>query len=97
MSTLTKETVLEKIDIFEDGVVMINNKVKIYDNGIFLCSTSERARIEPGDDITNLPENVKSHCELVHTKEKVDTYIINHPEKNKQINQEPIPEKEISK
>ena len=65
---LSKETVVDRIEILEDGQMQIRTAVRIIENGSPLAQQFHRHVIEPGDDLTKEDKRVKDIGELIHTQ-----------------------------
>ena len=50
---LTKETVVDKIEVLESGVVQVRTAVRVLEDGEVLSSSYHRHTLEPGADLTN--------------------------------------------
>ena len=71
---LTKETVIDKIEIVESGVVQVRQATKIMEDGNELSKSYHRWTIAPGQDYSDQPDNVKSICQAVHTPAAIAAY-----------------------
>jgi len=65
--SLTKEVVIDKIEILEDGTVQVRQVTRIMENGNQLSSSYHRWSIAPGQDYSDQEDNVKAICTLTHT------------------------------
>ena len=64
---LTKETVIDKIEVTENGVVQVRQATKIIEDGNEISKTYHRWTIAPGQDYSDQPDNVKAICAADHT------------------------------
>ena len=72
--SLTKEQVIDKIEIVDNGVVQIRQATKIMEDGNELSKSYHRWSIAPGQDYSNQPENVKAICAVAHTSAVIAAY-----------------------
>ena len=72
---LEKKTVVDRIEILEDGQIQVRTATRIYDGGEFISSQLHRKVIEPGDDFSGEHDRVKKACQTYHTKDVVDAHI----------------------
>lgn len=71
---LTKEQVIDKIEITENGVVQVRQATKIIEDGNELSKTYHRWTIAPGQDYSDQPDNVKAICAVAHTPAVIAAY-----------------------
>jgi hypothetical protein len=72
--SLTKEQVIDKIEIIENGVVQIRQATKILEDGNELSKSYHRWSIAPGQDYSDQPDNVKAICTVAHTPAVIAAY-----------------------
>jgi len=72
--SLTKEQVIDKIEIIENGVVQIRQATKILEDGNELSKSYHRWTIAPGQDYSDQPDNVKAICAVAHTPAVIAAY-----------------------
>ena len=72
--SLTKETVIDKIEIVESGVVQVRQATKIMEDGNELSKSYHRWTIAPGQDYSDQPDSVKAICQAVHTPAAIASY-----------------------
>jgi hypothetical protein len=76
---ITKEVVIDKIEILETGVIQIREMTRFIEDGVVINSLiSDSKCIEPDMDIENntkIDSKVKEIAQLVHTKEKKIAYL----------------------
>ena len=50
---LTKETVVDKIEVLENGTIQVRTATRIIEDGELLSQSYHRHVLQPGDDLTN--------------------------------------------
>jgi hypothetical protein len=71
---LTKEVVIDKIEIVENGIVQVRQATKILEDGNQLSQSFHRWSIAPGQDYSDQPDNVKAICAVAHTPAVIAAY-----------------------
>jgi hypothetical protein len=71
---LTKEILIDKIEIVENGTVQVRQATRIIEDGVQLTQTFQRWTITPGQDYSTQPDNVKAICEVTHTPAVIAAY-----------------------
>ena len=71
---LTKEVVIDKIEVTENGVVQVRQATKIIEDGNEISKTYHRWTIAPGQDYSDQPDNVKAICAVAHTPAVIAAY-----------------------
>ena len=71
---LTKETVVDKITVTENGVVLYREATRIMEDGTQLSQTYHRTSLTPGQDISSQPANVQAICAAAWTDEVISAY-----------------------
>lgn len=72
---LTKEVVIDKIEVLEDGTIQTREETRILEDGVIISRAyTNRTVIEPGQDVTEEIQKVKDIVAVVHTKPIVDDY-----------------------
>jgi len=71
---LTKEQVIDKIEIVENGIVQVRQATKILEDGNELSKSYHRWTISPGQDYSDQPDNVKAICAVAHTPAVIAAY-----------------------
>lgn len=71
---LTKEQSIDKIEIGKNGTVQVRQATQIVENGNVLTTTYHRWTLEPGQDISEFDDRVKSVCNAVWTPEVIAAY-----------------------
>jgi hypothetical protein len=50
---LTKETVVDKIEVLESGAIQVRQVIRVLEDGEVLSQSYHRHVLSPGDDLTN--------------------------------------------
>lgn len=50
---LTKETVVDKIEVLESGAIQVRQAVRIVEDGEMISQSYHRHVVQPGDDLMN--------------------------------------------
>ena len=64
---LEKVTVVDKIEILEDGVMQVRKATRIIEDGEVLSQTFHRHILTPTDDVSEEDQRVKDIAGVVHT------------------------------
>lgn len=57
---LTKETVIDKIEVLETGAIQVRQATRILEDGNLLSQSYHRHALQPGDDLTNEDPKVQA-------------------------------------
>jgi hypothetical protein len=71
---LEKVTVVDRIEVLENGCVQVRTKTAIMENGKQISGTFHRHVVAPGDDYSGECDKVKAICAATHTAEVVAAY-----------------------
>lgn len=72
---ITKEIVIDKTEILEDGTIQVREKTRFFEDGVMLSeSNTDRRVIDPGGDTSKENTETKALAKLIHTKEKTDAF-----------------------
>ena len=71
---LTKEIVVDKIEVLEMGQVQVRTATRVLEDGAVLSSSFHRHVLAPGDDLTDQDPKVVAIASAVHTPEVVSAY-----------------------
>jgi hypothetical protein len=71
---LTKDIVIDKIEVLENGTVQVRQATRIVEEGNVISQSYHRWSIAPGQDYSDQPDNVKSICEVTHTSAVIAAY-----------------------
>ena len=75
MGVLTKEVVIDKIEILEDGIIQTREETRILEDGIIISRKyTNRKIIEPGQDISKETQRVRDIAAAVHKPEVISAY-----------------------
>ena len=68
---LEKVSVVDRIEILENGCVQVRTRTSIMEDGKQISATFHRNVIAPGDDYSNENDRVKAICAATHTPEVI--------------------------
>ena len=71
---LTKETVVDKIEVLEMGQVQVRTATRVLEDGAVLSSSFHRHVLAPGQDLIDQDPKVVAIASAVHTPEVVAAY-----------------------
>jgi len=71
---LEKQTVVDLIEVVENGIVQVRTKTVIIEDGAQISGTFHRHVVVPGADYSAEDAKVKAICAAVHTAEVIATY-----------------------
>ena len=72
---ITKEIVIDKMEILEDGTIQIREKTRFYEDGVIISETNtDRRVISPGDDVAKETSDIQNIAAIVHTPDKIKNY-----------------------
>jgi hypothetical protein len=71
---LEKIEVVDRIEVFESGVVQVRTATKIIEDGNQISATFHRHVIAPGNDYAAEDARVKAICKAIHTSAVVSAY-----------------------
>ena len=72
--SLTKEVVIDKIEVVENGTVQVRQATRIMEDGQQLSSSYHRWSLSPGQDVSTQPANVQAICQAAWTPEVIAAY-----------------------
>ena len=72
--SLTKETIVDKIEVLENGCVQVRTATRVLEDGVVLSSSFHRHVCAPDCDTTGEDPKVVAICELMHTAEVIAAY-----------------------
>ena len=72
--SLNKQTIIDRIEVVENGIVQIRQATIITDNGNQVSRTFHRWCIAPSQDYSDQEDKVKAICQATHTPEVIATY-----------------------
>jgi hypothetical protein len=71
---LTKEQVIDKIEVVENGYLLVRQVTRIIEDGNLLSSTYHRSSFAPGSDVTGQPSNVQAIAAAAWTPAVIAAY-----------------------
>ena len=71
---ITKEMIVDRIEVLENGVVQVRTKTAIMEDGKQISGTFHRHVVAPGDDYSAEDARVQAICEATFTAEVVAAY-----------------------
>lgn len=71
---LEKVTVVDRIEVLENGCVQVRTKTAIMEDGKQISGSFHRHVVTPGDDYSGECDKVKAICAATHTAEVVAAY-----------------------
>ncbi len=71
---LTKETIVDKIEVLEMGQVQVRTATRVLEDGVVLSSSFHRHVLAPGDDLSEQDARVSAIATATWTAEVVTAY-----------------------
>jgi hypothetical protein len=71
---ITKELIVDRIEVIENGSVQVRTKTAIMEDGKQISGTFHRHVVAPGDDYSAEAERVKAICAATHTADVISAY-----------------------
>ena len=71
---LEKITVVDRIEVVENGCVQVRTKTAIMEDGKQISGTFHRHVVAPGQDYSQEDDRVKAICQVTHTPEVIAAY-----------------------
>lgn len=72
--SLSKEVVIDKIEIVENGIIQVRQVTRIIEDGQLLSSSYLRWTLVPGQDVSDQEERVQAIANAVWTPEVIAAY-----------------------
>ena len=72
--SLTKNVKIDQITISENGIILYRELTQVLEDDKELSRTYYRSSLTPGQDLTNVPNEVVSVCNLIWTSEVIAAY-----------------------
>jgi hypothetical protein len=72
--SLSKEVVIDKIEVVENGIIQVRQVTRIMEDGQQLSSSYHRWSLTPGQDVTDQPANVQAIATAAWTPAVVAAY-----------------------
>jgi len=71
---LTKETIVDKIEVLEMGQVQVRTATRVLEDGVALSSSYHRHVVVPGDDLSGQDERVSAVATATWTPAVISAY-----------------------
>jgi hypothetical protein len=71
---LEKQTVVDKIEVLENGTVQVRTATRIVEDGVQLSQSYHRHVVAPGNDYSGEDARVQAICAATHTAEVIAAY-----------------------
>ena len=71
---LEKQTIVDKIEVLENGCVQVRTAIRIVEDGVQLSQSYHRHVVAPGDDYSGEDARVQAICAATHTAEVIAAY-----------------------
>ena len=71
---LSETKTIDKIEILETGVIQVREATRIIRDDVQIAETYHRWSFAPGDDISEMPDNVQAIAKVTWTKEVIASY-----------------------
>mgnify|MGYP000170611039 FL=1 len=71
---LTKQVVIDKIEVTENGIIQVRQVTRIMEDGQQLSSSYHRWSFAPGSDVTDQPANVQAIATAAWTPAIIAAY-----------------------
>jgi hypothetical protein len=71
---LTKEQVIDKVEVVENGTLQVREVTRILEDGKQLSSSYHRWSFAPGSDVSGQPANVQAIAAAAWTPEVIAAY-----------------------
>lgn len=71
---LEKQTVVDKIEVIENGCVQVRTATRIVEDGNVISSSYHRHVVAPGNDYSQEDARVQAICAATHTPEVIAAY-----------------------
>lgn len=71
---LEKVSLIDKIEIIQNGIVQVCTLTIIIEDGVEITRALHRSTVAPGDDYSNMDARVQAICGVVHTPEAINNY-----------------------
>lgn len=72
--SISKEVVIDKIEIIENGTVQVRTTTKLVEDGNIVGVSSHRHVIVPGADYSQEDPKVREVCAVTHTRDTIAAY-----------------------
>lgn len=72
--SLEKKTLVDKIEILENGCVQVRTATRIVEDGKTISQSFHRHVVAPGEDHSTQDARVQAVCAAVHTEDVIEAY-----------------------
>lgn len=72
--SLTKTSVIDKIEVLENNVIQVRQRNDILDNGVVISSLFHRWTLEPGRDLSDQDPRVAAVAQSIWTPDVIAAY-----------------------
>ena len=72
--SLSKEVVIDKIEVIENGIIQVRQVTRIMEDGKELSSSYHRWTLSPGQDVSDQPANVQAVAAAAWTPAVIAAY-----------------------
>lgn len=72
--SLSKEVVIDKIEVVENGIIQVRQVTRIMEDGQQLSSSYHRWTLTPGQDVSDQDSRVQAIAQAAWTEEVVAAY-----------------------
>lgn len=72
--SLSKEKLIDQITVTENGDVLFREVTRIIEEGNIISQSFHRSSLFPGQDLTDIPEQVVAICNVAWTPEVISAY-----------------------
>lgn len=77
---LEKITVVDKIEVLENGAIQVRIATRIMEDGNTLSTSYHRHVIQPGEDYSQEDTRVQAICSVTHTPETIAAFQAANPQ-----------------
>lgn len=71
---ITKEKVIDSINIVDNGIILLRETTKIIENGKIISKNYHRYSLCPGDNVDNFDDRIKDISKVIWTDEVIEVY-----------------------
>ena len=71
---LTDESVIDKIEVYEDGSIGVRTATRVFRDGMRIAETYHRQILTPGSSLDGQPQKVVDVANAVWTQDVLDAY-----------------------
>lgn len=73
--SLTKTKTIDQITVTENGIILYREVTRILEDDIEISKTYHRTSLMPGQDLTDVPENVVAICNAAWTADVIAAFV----------------------